>query len=548
MKSSLARLTTALCAVLLVAAACGGNSTPSPKPATTPSGSVAAPTGTPAGATATAAVPTDAPPSVAPPSEAPPSDVPASGAPTASPAPTTLRVDPEVPEGAVLVRWFCCLGAGDAPEQVTDELAAIDAFNASHDTIKIAFEVVPYAAARDALATEIASGNAPDIVGPVGVGGANAFNDQWLDLQPLIDQTGYDMSQYQQGAVDFYKIGDVQTAIPFAIYPSVMFYQAGMFTEEIGLAEPPHKYGEKYVIQGEKAAALFGVAEGTEVDWTYDTVRKLGLLLTVDVNGKDATEAGFDPTQIVQYGFEPQRDDLRGLGAYFGPGKLAADDGTTVQIPDPWAAAWKYVYEGTWKDHFIMSGPTFESPEFQGGGYAFCSGKVAMQTNFLWSKYCLEGTADAPAPAGDNWNMAAVPVYQGDPSAAFNADTFRLVKTTKHPLEAFTAMTYLEGEASADLLNTYGGMSARPAEQEAFFAALDEGFQYPPLLTPPDWQVVKDSVQWADNPNFEAFMPKYNESLDILNTYLTKWTHTDGLDIDAEITALKDELQATWNQ
>ena len=38
--------------------------------------------------------------------------------------------------------------------------------------------------------------------------------------------------------------------------------------------------------------------------------------LTVDTNGKDATEAGFDPTSIEQWGFEPQRDDLRQVGAY----------------------------------------------------------------------------------------------------------------------------------------------------------------------------------------------------------------------------------------
>ena len=62
--------------------------------------------------------------------------------------------------------------------------------------------------------------------------------------------------------------------------------------------------------------------DGTEVDWNYDTVKEIAQILTVDENGKDATEAGFDPTKIVQYGFEPQRDDLRGLGAYFGAGSL----------------------------------------------------------------------------------------------------------------------------------------------------------------------------------------------------------------------------------
>ena len=34
-------------------------------------------------------------------------------------------------------------------------------------------------------------------------------------------------------------------------------------------------------------------------------------------------------------------------------------------------------------------------------------------------------------------------------------------------------------------------------------------------------------------------MPKYNETLTILGTYLSKWTTTPGLDLDAEIAALQ---------
>src|SRR5213080_1291869 len=102
-------------------------------------------------------------------------------------------------------------------------------------------------------------------------------------------------------------------------------YKKGLF-DEIGLKEPPHTYNTQYQMP-----------DGSMVDWNYDTVKKLGMLLTVDKNGKYATEAGFDPQNIVQWGFEPQRDDLRGLGAYWGAGSLAGGaDGKTVVIPDAW--------------------------------------------------------------------------------------------------------------------------------------------------------------------------------------------------------------------
>jgi multiple sugar transport system substrate-binding protein len=445
-----------------------------------------------------------------------------------SPQPTTFVTGPaSVPPGVTLVRWYCCLGAGNSPEQVAVEQQVVENFNATHTDIQVSFEGVQYLQARDALATQIASGNPPDIVGPVGIGGANAFGDQWLDLAPLIESTGYDMSQFPEGAVDTFKLGDTQTGIPFAIYPSLMFYQRDMF-DEIGLNPPPSRYGDKYTMP-----------DGTEVDWDYDTLRQLGLMLTVDTSGKDATQEGFDPSQIAQWGFEPQRDDLRGMAASWKAGTLVGDDGKAT-IPDAWATAWRWLYDGIWADHFIMPGQVYQQTEMGGAsGNAFCSGRVAMDLNFLWSTYCL-------ADAGDNWATAIVPSFEGQTTAAFNADTFRIMKGTKNPEAAFTVLTYLLGEASADLLHVYGGMPARPAEQQAFFDGLTAGF--PDLQQPPDWQVAIDGVAFADSPNFESEMPNYNQSLDVLTTYQSRWTQTDGLNMDDEIPQLAAELQAVWDQ
>ena len=146
----------------------------------------------------------------------------------------------------------------------------------------------------------------------------------------------------------------------------------------------------------------------------------------MDKNDKDATQDGFDPSQVVQWGFEPQRDDLRGLGASWGAGQLVGPDGK-VQIPQAWIDAWKFTYEGIWTDHTIMPYAVFQRPEIAGGsGNPFCSGAIAMSINFLWSTYCL-------GDAGDDWDLAAVPSHGGTTTAAFNADTFRIMKDSKHP-------------------------------------------------------------------------------------------------------------------
>jgi len=351
-----------------------------------------------------------------------------------------------------LIRWYCCLGAGDDPKQVKVEKKVIQDFNSSHSDVQIEGEFVLYAQAYDTLTTEIAGGNPPDIIGPVGFGGANAYAGHWLDLQPLIDSTGFDTSQWESSSVDYFKVGNAQEGLPFAIYPPELYYQRGAFAE-ININEPPHQYGQNYVAVGPAAAAL-NVSDGTEVPWDYNTARTLAMLLTVDKNGLDATQAGFDPTNIQQYGFEPQRDDMRGLGAFWGAGSLTAADGT-AQIPDPWATAWKWYYNGMWTDHFIVDGGRYnDQVSWNPDGVPFCNGKVAMAENFIWSTYCLSS-------AGDNWDIAAIPANNGTQTAAFNADTFRIWKDTANPDAAFTVLQYLLGPAAAQLTTTYGAMPAK---------------------------------------------------------------------------------------
>jgi multiple sugar transport system substrate-binding protein len=447
----------------------------------------------------------------------------ASEAASVAPSPSGPPTVP--PGGPVEIRWYCCLGGGEAPEQKTVEDKVVADFNASHPNIHLTFEVVTYDQANGQLTTEIQSGNGPDIVGPVGIGGANAFHGQWLDLKPYIDKTGYDLSGFPSNVVDIYKLDEGQVGIPFAIYPSALFYRKSLF-EEAGLAEPPHKYGDMYTLDGQ------------QVEWNYDTARTVAKRLTVDKNNKDASQAGFDPKKIQQWGFEMQRDDLRGMGAYFGPGALASGGGKTVAIPDAWKAAWKYYYTGIWTDHVSMTGPQFESKDINPSDYPFFNGNVAMSENFLWSTYGVGKL--------DDWDLAAIPSYNGQVTAAFNADTFRILKGSKHPDEAFQVLTYLLGDASGDLLKAYGGFPARTADQATGIAALQSQFK-----NTVDWQVAVDGIGKADNPNFESYMPAYNESLGLVGSggkYLTKWGNTAGLDMDAQIQSLQTEMQAIWDK
>ena len=158
-----------------------------------------------------------------------------------------LVVGPAAAQDKITITWFVGLGTGTDAQQIENENKVVADFNASQDKIELVINIgASFETSRDTLATLIAAGTPPDIVGPVGVGGSNAFSDQWLDLKPLIDKTGYDLSVFDPALVDLYKTADGGLlGIPFAVYPSVTYYNRGLF-DEAGLNYPPQKFDEKY--------------------------------------------------------------------------------------------------------------------------------------------------------------------------------------------------------------------------------------------------------------------------------------------------------------
>ena len=66
------------------------------------------------------------------------------------------------------------------------------------------------------------------------------------------------------------------------------------------------------------------------------------------------------------------------------------------------------------------------------------------------------------ADAGETWDLAVMPTNaEGVVNSRMDADTFRILKDTKNPDEAFEVLSYLLGDAAVELATIYGGMPAR---------------------------------------------------------------------------------------
>jgi multiple sugar transport system substrate-binding protein len=433
----------------------------------------------------------------------------------------------------VQVRWFVGLGTGTNPEQVEIQEEVVADFNASQDEIELVLEIVPFDSARDSLSTQIASGAGPDLVGPVGWGGSNDFYGQWLDIAPLIESSGFDTSVFDPALIEFYQTEEGQVGLPFAVFPGAMYYVPAMF-DEVGLAYPPQVYGEQYELDGEM------------VDWNWDTVTEIAKRLTIDINGLNSTEEGFDPTQIVQVGYSPQWQSAQSIATFYGGATKiyeGEEKGSFVSaIPDSWKEAWRWYYDGMYGDQpFIASGPLSGSPEF-GGGNVFNSGKAAMGLTQTWYTCCLGDFRDA----GNEFQLGIQPAMaDGTVQGRIDADTFRILKGSQNPEAAFEVLSYLITDGGDKLLPIYGAMPAIADKTEAFFAVKSADY---PFVTPESWDVFVQGLSYPDIPSAEQYLPESIEANARIATFLDLLNNTEGLDFDAEFQKLQDDLTAIYNK
>lgn len=435
--------------------------------------------------------------------------------------------------GPVEIRWFCCLGTGDDPEQIPIEQKVVDEFNASHPNIKLVLEVVDFDSGRDTLSTQLASGAGPDIVGPVGWGGSNDFYGQWLDIGPLIKESGFDTSIFDPALIKFYQTEEGQVGLPFAVFPGAMYFVPAMF-DEAGLEYPPQKYGEKYTLDGQ------------EVDWNWDTVTEVARRLTIDINGNNANDEGFDRSQIVQVGYNAQFQSVLSIGTFYdGAAKLYSGDKKgeyKSTIPDGWKEAWKWYYDSMWGDRpFHATGPLQDAPEF-GNTNVFDAGKAAMGLTQTWYTCCL-GTFKE---AGNEFQLGIQPMgADGEVNGRVDADTFRILKTTKHPKEAFEVLTYLYTTGADTLLPIYGAMPAVAAKTQSFFDAKSKDY---PFVTKESWDVFVQGLAYPDTPSSEQYQPNSIEAVARFATFFDLMNKTEDLDFEAEYQKLVDDLNVIYNK
>lgn len=180
---------------------------------------------------------------------------------------------------------------GNAAPQRQVQQALAQAFIKAHPQVGIDFlRATSAASAKAELTALIARGSAPDIVLGIGLADVSDLVDQhmWVDLGPLFDNDGVSTSVFGSQALSaaelsgYYGSTKAIPGVPLGVHDHALAYNVELFSKA-GLAAPP--------------------ASWTGGSWTYSgSFLEAAQALTVDHAGKNAGQAGFDPTQITQFG------------------------------------------------------------------------------------------------------------------------------------------------------------------------------------------------------------------------------------------------------
>ncbi len=243
---------------------------------------------------------------------------------------------------------------------------AIAAFEKENPGVKIALESVPQDYGTKLLA-QFASGSAPDVF-QVGDGDVAKFQSQGVveSLDPYITgKNGFDLNELYPAVAAFGKIGDSTYYLTKDYSPLVLYFNKEKF-DAAGVEVPNAK-------------------------WTWDNLLTAAQKLTVDANGKTATEEGFDAANVQTWGVwlpNSWGDTAWERGIlpiiYQNGGSQVSEDGKTTtgyMNSEANVAALQWYVDLFEKYHVAPSKTDYSS--FSGADL-FATGQVAMMWTGIW--------------------------------------------------------------------------------------------------------------------------------------------------------------------
>ena len=320
-------------------------------------------------------------------------------------------------------------------EQEDGIMAAVDAFNASQDEIKVNASVVPWGQYWDKLVVGLPAGSAPDVFSINALNVVDyARNGYLIDLTDLFEGGTIDVSKYPSNAIDAHTVDGVLRGVPRDYDAIAVYYNKDMF-DAAGVAYP-------------------------QDGWTWDEFIETAKALT------DA-ENGIYGCCIAAGGQAFGYDYIYGNG-----GQLFDENGMCVVNSPENVEAFTKLYEAI-TVHGIS--PSVEEQVEIDSDTRFQSYMTAMTFGGSWNMGLY---VDA---FGESLGVVSLPVMKEKSTISHSLSA--------HPEEVKTFLTYMAGAeaqaaASVQVIPAYEGTDAQWAARfenyntNAFLGAIAEGWAH----------------------------------------------------------------------
>jgi arabinogalactan oligomer/maltooligosaccharide transport system substrate-binding protein len=182
---------------------------------------------------------------------------------------------------------------------------------------------------------------------------------------------------------------------------------------------------------------------GVKVPETIDEFRDVGMKLSIDSNGKNATDPGFNPDKIKQYGFY-----FNGKEYFFQPfmwafgGDLLDPEKQEILINSPGSIeAINYLID--LRDKYNVTPKNFDlANSYDNMMAGFKEGKYAMITNGPWAtSEILTGSEFKNNP--DNLGVAVIPKGPGGYGSPVGGHNLVVTRSASFPNEAYRFISYI---------------------------------------------------------------------------------------------------------
>lgn len=170
------------------------------------------------------------------------------------------------------------LGVALTPQEFASFEAAVAALDEAHPEWEIVLENTPQSGVLEKINAQLAADELPDVLRLQGLLAQRWIRqDAFLQLDDRIASANLPMDDFYPGPLSQFEWQGGLWGLPDTAAPDIVFYNKTMF-DAAGLAYP-------------------------DDTWTFDDMRQAAILLTLDVNGLNPSQPGFDPTQIQQFGW-----------------------------------------------------------------------------------------------------------------------------------------------------------------------------------------------------------------------------------------------------